>query len=523
MYGSDVALVESISACARTEAATASQRLAAIAELASRRCGTELAASRERWACDAWDSCAAEVAAELTISHRSASTLMHQGLDLRDRFPRVGALLAEGVIPVQVATTVTWRGQLIEDPDLLGRVDAEIAAAATRFGKLSEKKLTDAIDNHINRHDPDAVRRFKTAERGLDVRFGKPDDETGTRSIYGRIKSTDAELMDRSADELARSVCPDDPRTHGERRTEALGILAVRGDRLPCRCGKSDCPATGTDPRAEHLVIHIITNDQGEQDEPGDDNGPDDSGPDDNGPDDSAGPDGQDPDDSGPDDSGAGPQSNSEAVAPERIPVPCTSATVIAGGGVIPAPLLAELRAMGATIQPVLNPIDLTAMPGYRPSTAQQRFVRTRDLTCCFPGCNRPAEYCDLDHTIPYGARGLTHPGNLKYLCRKHHLLKTFWIGSGGWSDEQLPDGTIVWTTPTGRRKHVPPGSRVLFPDWDTTTPVPTTPRVAGPPAPGRELTMPLRTRSRADQHRKKIKAERARNQQHDLANPPPF
>ena len=78
-----MALVEAISECARSEAATAGRRLAAIAELATRRCGTELAASRERWACDAWDSCAAEVAAELTISHRTASGLMHQGLDLR--------------------------------------------------------------------------------------------------------------------------------------------------------------------------------------------------------------------------------------------------------------------------------------------------------------------------------------------------------------------------------------------------------------------------------------------------------
>jgi hypothetical protein len=101
--------------------------------------------------------------------------------------------------------------------------------------------------------------------------------------------------------------------------------------------------------------------------------------------------------------------------------------------------------------------------------------------------------------------------------------LKTFWTGPGGWSDEQLADGTIVWTTPTGRRKHVPPGSRVLFPDWNTTTPVPTTPQPAGVPTRGRELTMPLRARTRADRHRNTIRAERARNQQADLANPPPF
>ena len=549
MYDSDAVLVESISECARLEAATAGRRLATIAELATRRCGTELAASRERWACDAWDSCAAEVAAELTISHRTASTLMHQGLDLRDRFPAVGALLAQGAVPVQVATTVTWRGQLIEDPALLALVDADIAEAATRFGKLSEKKLSDAIDTHINRHDPDAVRRFKTAERGLDVRFGKPDDETGTRSIYGRIKITDAELLERRADALARSVCPDDPRTHGERRTEALGIIAVHGEVLPCRCGKPDCPAAGKDPRAEHVVIHLITNNPGDQGEPkGPDDGPGPDGPDDDGPDgpedgtgpDGAGPDkGEDPDhgpdhgddrdDSGPDggavpdDDGAGPQGSGQAGAPARTPVPCPSTAVIAGGGVIPAPLLAELRAMGATIQQVLNPIDLTTVPGYRPSTALARFVRTRDTTCCFPGCDRPAVYCDLDHTIPYTAGGLTHPGNLKCLCRKHHLLKTFWVGRGGWSDEQLPDGTIVWTTPTGRRKHVPPGSRVLFPNWDTTTPIPTTTKVAETHMPGRELTMPQRARTRADQLRRSVEAERACNQQHDLANPPPF
>ena len=74
------------------------------------------------------------------------------------------------------------------------------------------------------------------------MRFGKPDDETGTRSIYGRVKITDAELLDRRADALARSVCADDPRTHGERRTEALGIIAVNGDRVAVPVRKTRLP-----------------------------------------------------------------------------------------------------------------------------------------------------------------------------------------------------------------------------------------------------------------------------------------
>jgi hypothetical protein len=198
--------------------------------------------------------------------------------------------------------------------------------------------------------------------------------------------------------------------------------------------------------------------------------------------------------------------------------------TIITSGGILPSPLLAELRRIGATVRMVANPEDLTAETGYRPSTALQRFVRARDMTCRFPGCEHPAEYCDLDHTIPYGASRLTHPGNVKALCRKHHLLKTFWVGRGGWTDQQLDDGTVVWTTPAGLRKTVPPGSRILFPDWDTTTHTPTPPQVpAGGPTPGRDLRMPTRRRTRAQQHLANVKAERALNRKLAEGNPPPL
>ena len=48
-----------------------------------------------------------------------------------------------------------------------------------------------------------------------------------------------------------------------------------------------------------------------------------------------------------------------------------------------------------------------------------------------FPGCDEPAQHCDIDHTIAYPT-GPTQASNLKCLCRKHHLLKTF----GGWHDQ---------------------------------------------------------------------------------------
>src|SRR5262249_43521675 len=55
---------------------------------------------------------------------------------------------------------------------------------------------------------------------------------------------------------------------------------------------------------------------------------------------------------------------------------------------------------------------------------------------------------------------GATHAANLKCLCRQHHLVKTFW----GWREKQLPDGTLIWTSPAGQTYVSTPGSALLFP-----------------------------------------------------------
>jgi hypothetical protein len=51
--------------------------------------------------------------------------------------------------------------------------------------------------------------------------------------------------------------------------------------------------------------------------------------------------------------------------------------------------------------------------------------VRCRDLTCRWPGCDRPALDCDLDHTIPHAVGGPTHASNLKCYCRTQQLWNT--------------------------------------------------------------------------------------------------
>src|SRR4249920_1698085 len=47
---------------------------------------------------------------------------------------------------------------------------------------------------------------------------------------------------------------------------------------------------------------------------------------------------------------------------------------------------------------------------------------------------------------------------------RNHHRLKTFHGGPDGWQDEQFPDGTVVFTSPTGRVYRSSPAGAELFP-----------------------------------------------------------
>ncbi len=496
------AVVAAITGWAQIEAAAAARRLAAVAELTARRTDGPPRGTGQ-WACDHWDATAADVAGALNVSHGKASGQMYLAIALRDRLPEVAQVFAEGMLSSQLVATIAWHTTLIQDREALALVDKTLARDALRYGPLSANKTTQAIEAIVDEHDPGALRRTRGCARGREVVIDTASTENGTTPLWGRLYAADAEVLDRRLMAMAHQVCDDDPRTIAQRRADALGVLAGGGDRLSCGCGSPDCPATDASNRASSVVIHVVADDDA-LDTPPD-----------------------------PHLNGEPPTPRpitwdmtlDEATAPEPEPDPpavVAKPALILGGAIIPAALLAELIAAGATIRPVRIPgIDSPAEPSYRPSTALDEFVRIRDMTCRFPGCDAPAEFCDLDHTVPYGIGGLTHPSNLKCVCRKHHLLKTFW----GWNDRQLSDGTVIWTSPTGLTYTTHPGSRLLFPALCRSTgelPPPTTPPAT---ATGRTLMMPTRKRTRAQNRARAINAERALNDAHvaERNRPPPF
>ena len=101
---------------------------------------------------------------------------------------------------------------------------------------------------------------------------------------------------------------------------------------------------------------------------------------------------------------------------------------------------------------------------------------------------------------------------------RCHHLLKTFW----GWSDQQLPDGTVIWTAPSGPTYITTPGSALLFPNLCAPTGMLDT--IPERPHHGdRTARMPTRRRTRAHNRAHYIATERRRNHQaRQLISPGP-
>ncbi|WP_131812595.1 HNH endonuclease signature motif containing protein, partial [Mycolicibacterium fortuitum] len=201
----------------------------------------------------------------------------------------------------------------------------------------------------------------------------------GMASIWAHIDAVDAVALDQRLDAVANTVCEQDPRSHEQRRADAIGPLARLEAHLVCRCGREECPAAQNRAAADAAVVHVLA--QSSTVDGGSD-------------------------------------------APGYLP----------GHGILPAESVRNV-ATHAKIKPVRLPAEPTepaeaAEPGYRPSAALSEFIRWRDLTCRFPGCDAPAERCDVDHTTPWPA-GPTHPSNTKLYCRAHHLIKTF---CPGWS-----------------------------------------------------------------------------------------
>lgn len=450
-------LLTRINDAARAAAQDEAEMLVAIGEVFALR--LRQSGECEDYAVDTYDAVAAEVAATLRCSVAMGSSHLGYALAMRTRLPQVAKVFEAGGISYATFKTIVFRTGLIEDQERLTRADEHLALAAPRWGGQSRGKLEKAIDKAVHKADPDAVRqRARDVAEDRFVEIGETD--AGMAQVRASVFDAVGRALGKRLDELADTVCDNDPRTRDQRRSDAIGSLVAKADRLVCRCGLDACPVKGKRAPSSNITIHVVAEKatlEGTSDHPG---------------------------------------------------------VVMGADSLIPAEIVREMAALAKAL-PIIAPVDAEPECGYDPSKALADFVRYRDMTCRAPGCDKPAVQCQLDHTIPWSDGGLTHASNLKCLCVTHHILKTFW----GWQDEQLPDGTVIWTLPGGQRLVTTPGSALLFPTLCVSTGVLPKPEKR-PKEQGadRMAKMPRRTRTRRQNRAAAIAAERKVNRERRLA-----
>lgn len=443
----------------RTERRAVAEKMVAAGRFAMTRMA-ELGNTFESWVVDDWEMVAAELGVELGVSRGRATSLITQGRDLLTRLPSFTDVFRTGAVDLRVLRVVLERTALIVDADIMAVIDAQLADAAAHWNALSDDRIADLVDWMVRDIDPEAVRRARETRRQRGIHIEPIGD--GMVEIYGRVDAAKGAVFDQGLDALARTVCPDDPRSFQERRADAVDALTLGATNIACRCGRDDCPAAGNEVPTGHVVVHVHT----------------------------------------------------ELATPADGE---TRPALLPGYGTIPAAQLRDLLP-DAEIRRTPTPAGLGTEPGYHPSKRLAEFVRCRDLTCRWPGCNVPAERCDIDHTVPWPL-GATHPSNTKLYCRLHHLVKTFCTG---WTDSQQPDGTVTFTAPTGRTYTTTAGGAAFFPALGTPTETLThPPPTAAHPLRGR--AMPTRRRTRAQDRAYRIARERALNRADIDAHPPPF
>ena len=226
-------LVERIVAAGRSENQAAGQRLAAIGALDVLRLGQ--VGERETWCTDTQDAVSAEVAAALGITAALADSYLGYSRAMRVRLPQVGALLVAGDIDYRMFQTMVYRTELITDAEVMAAVDATLAVKASRWPAMTRSRLGAQVDRIVARADGDAVRRRRdrVAERELSIW----DSGDGLSEVFGRLITTDAQVVDARLEALAATVCAGDPRSGNQRRADAMGALAAGAERLGCRCG----------------------------------------------------------------------------------------------------------------------------------------------------------------------------------------------------------------------------------------------------------------------------------------------
>ncbi|GAC56643.1 hypothetical protein GOHSU_12_00330 [Gordonia hirsuta DSM 44140 = NBRC 16056] len=415
---------------------------------------------------------AAALATAMSISRFRAEALLDQGEALRHRLPECGLLLRDGVIEPRTFARLVFETEGVTDPALLAEIDHRIAEAIRASGQVAPHAAGQQARTIVTLIDAEGARTDREiAKDHIGVTVYSRRGGMATLEITDSAETIVAE--ENAIDALVKGVCPNDPRSTRRRRADAAAAH-FGAKAFTCQCDREDCTAWISSPgsgRSAQLVVHVITD--GSTLEGGDKPGH------------------------------------------------------LGGYGTIDASQVRDIADRPGTRVRPLNLTDLTGRAAqqanpYRPSATLDAVIRGLFPTCTWPGCERPAHRCQLDHVTEFNhdhpeAGGATCYCNINPKCLFHHQLKTF---GDDWLDDQIVDahGT-VWTevtTPHGVTVRTRALNTWLFPGLGLIPCGHGPPIAPGPGDPGAEPTRTLTRTEAKHAYRQRL---RARNRMED----PPY
>lgn len=458
----------------------------------------------------AGESTATEIGVNLHVSQRHADGLIALGLGLEQRLPLTWVAFARGRLDLT-------RVRAIHDT-LVNASDELVETLEKRIVEYAERsdpaRLRRAIRKWLLEIDPTgAVQRRKEAEQERYVSVQAADN--GTALLDGVLPAAGGwALYERLREMAITDCCGKDPRSMNQRRADALIALADGSGRLTCRCGRGDCPRTGSPdpanpPRRALVQVGVSAETLvGIQDNPGL----------------LAGFGAIDadltrqiarharfqvvPENTHADNrfsASSAAAVTTSVVAPQPVTSRAGSASGVTTSAIGPqsaashacsAPVSSQVgsgsassHVGSASLTDDAGPESTASVPGtaelrYRPGLSVAARVRAIDGICRAPGCQTPAIATDLDHQRPFdhhdpASGGPTTAANLGCRCRRHHRLKTLADhGRNGWTVIHHPHRRVEWRTPTGGSVTTSPeGAKFLFPH----NPIPPTTEIPDP------------------------------------------
>ncbi len=491
----DAELVARLASGERLIAVTQAQQIALTAELHRRAPEWITRADPSCPGMDPAEVTAAEIGPALRISRRAASDRVHFALTVLSRLPASVAALAAGALSLTKLRMIAEHTAVLDDP-ACAAVEAQVLV---RAGQQTPGGLGVSLARAVLAADPAAAERrhaaavaerrvdFYPAEDGMSILralLSAPDALRAHRALTDAAKASGAKHAGHSADTTRAAVgsgpgaaeggsCPE---TLDSRRAD-LFLSALLGLDTP-----SDANAA-TDRRSKrHASEGGASKGHPSEGHPSEGH-PSEGHPSEGHPSEGGeskvghgkvGATNETDDHRQVPDAATKPASRRSANGPAaiRVTVPWTTLAglddqpgQLHGYGAITADTVRRLAADATWTRLLTDPATGAVLDvgttTYSPPAALDRHVRSRDVSCRFPGCRQPADRADLDHTRPYPA-GPTSAANLAALCRPDHRLKTL----TRWRVEQHPDGTLRWTSPTGQRydTHPPPTHPLLRP-----------------------------------------------------------